>query len=96
MDYSADLVPEICDGKSLGELMAGTCEKGAGILILRAAIGNQEIIEALSVRKDLRVDDVATYDTAYTQQLVVDETWKIHEAGDRLCRIYERVDGSRI
>lgn len=72
----ADLVPEIYDGKSLGELMAGTCEKGAGILIPRAAIGNQEIIEALSVRKDLRVDDVATYDTAYTQQLVVDETGK--------------------
>ena len=34
--------------ESRRELMAGTCEKGAGILIPRAAIGNQEIIEALS------------------------------------------------
>ena len=72
----ADLVPEVYDGASLGKMMARTCEKDANILIPRASIGNQEIIQALSERQDLKVDDIATYDTRYIQQSVVDETGK--------------------
>ena len=96
MDYSPILFRKSMTESRSGNWMAGTCEKGAGILIPRAAIGNQEIIEALSVRKDLRVDDVATYDTAYTQQLVVDETGKFMRQEIDCAVFTSASDGSRI
>lgn len=68
-----DLLPEIFDGASLGRKMAEVCEENAHILIPRAAIGNKEIIQELSVRKDLVIDDVATYDTRYETQDLIDE-----------------------
>lgn len=69
----ADLIPEIYDGASLGKALAETCSQGDRILIPRAAIGNREIITELAVRGDLVVDDVATYDTFYEKQSLVDE-----------------------
>lgn len=69
-----DLMPEVFDGASLGKKMAECCEENSHILIPRAAIGNTEIIRELSVRKDLVVDDVATYETRYEVQSVIDET----------------------
>ena len=54
--------------------MAECCEENSHILIPRAAIGNAEIIRELSVRKDLVVDDVATYETRYEVQSIVDES----------------------
>ena len=68
-----DLMPEVFDGASLGRKMAQECENGASILIPRAAIGNKEIMEELSKRPDLHVDDLATYDTAYESQELIDE-----------------------
>lgn len=68
-----DLIPEIFDGKSLGRKMAEVCEQDAHILLPRAAIGNHEILEELSKRTDLRVDDVASYDTIYESQELIDE-----------------------
>ena len=66
-----DLMPEVFDGASLGRKMAETCEENASILIPRAAIGNREIIEELSQRPDLHIDDVATYDTTYEKQELI-------------------------
>ena len=68
-----DLMPEVFDGASLGRKMAQECENGASILIPRAAIGNKEIMEELSKRPDLHVDDLATYDTTYESQELIDE-----------------------
>jgi uroporphyrinogen III methyltransferase/synthase len=68
-----DLMPETYDGASLGAKMAEVCEENARILIPRAAIGNHEIISELSKRKDLVVDDAATYDTFYESQELIDE-----------------------
>lgn len=68
-----DLMPEIFDGASLGRKMAQVCETSASILIPRAAIGNKEIMEELSKRPDLHVDDLATYDTTYESQELIDE-----------------------
>ena len=69
-----DLMPEVFDGASLGKKMAECCEENSHILIPRAAIGNAEIMRELSVRKDLVVDDVATYETRYEVQSIVDES----------------------
>lgn len=69
-----DLMPEVFDGASLGKKMAERCEENSRILIPRAAIGNAEIIRELSVRKDLVVDDVATYETRYEVQSIIDES----------------------
>lgn len=68
-----DLMPAVFDGASLGKEMAERCEKDARILLPRAAIGNREILEALSVRTDLVVEDVATYDTTYESSELIDE-----------------------
>lgn len=68
-----DLMPETFDGASLGRKMAQECEKNASILIPRAAIGNKEIMEELGKRRDLTVDDLATYDTHYETQELIDE-----------------------
>lgn len=68
-----DLMPEIFDGASLGRKMAECCEENSRILIPRAAIGNREIMQELSVRKDLVVDDLATYETSYETQELIDE-----------------------
>lgn len=67
-----DLMPDVYDGKSLGELMTKQCEKSAEILIPRAAIGNKELIEALQVREDLSVTDLAIYDTFYEKSEMID------------------------
>lgn len=69
-----DLMPEVFDGASLGKKMVECCEENSRILIPRAAIGNAEIIRELSVRKDLVVDDVATYETRYEVQSIIDES----------------------
>ncbi len=68
-----DLMPEVFDGASLGRKMAQVCETGASVLIPRAVIGNKEIMEELSKRADLHVDDLATYDTTYESQELIDE-----------------------
>ena len=62
------------DGEHLGVTLAAACEKelaeqdGAKslrILIPRAAIGNQELIQALAQVSGVEVSDVPTYDTYY-------------------------------
>lgn len=69
----ADLIPEVYDGAHLGRALAERCEKDARILIPRAEIGNHEIIEELAKRDDLKVTDVATYQTLYKTGEVLDQ-----------------------
>ena len=74
-----DLVPEVFEGAALGRKIAEVCEKNARILMPRAAIGNHEILEELSKRADLQVDDVATYDTTYEAQELIDEAGEFEQ-----------------
>ena len=82
-----DLMPGKYDGKTLGELLAKECEENAMILLPRAAIGNHEIIEALASRPDISVDDVATYDTIYKTQSIIDEATKF-STGEIDCAVF--------
>lgn len=82
-----DLMPEVYDGKSLGEKLAVVCEKNAKVLIPRAAIGNQEIIEALSAREDLEITDLATYDTFYEKSDLIDVAREF-ELGRIQCAVF--------
>lgn len=58
----ADLMPEVYDGAHLGRLLAAQAHPGDRILIPRAAVGNQELTDALT---EMVVDDIPTYDTVY-------------------------------
>lgn len=82
-----DLIPEVYDGRSLGEKLAQVCEKDAKLLIPRAAIGSHEIIEALAKRADLQVTDLATYDTLYESTGPVDAA-KEFEQGRIHCAVF--------
>ncbi|MCI7812524.1 MAG: uroporphyrinogen-III C-methyltransferase [Lachnospiraceae bacterium] len=68
-----DLMPSTYDGRTLGETLAGACKGGEKILIPRAALGTEELIEALHEKEGLIVDDVPTYDTIYESSKVIDE-----------------------
>lgn len=85
--FFPDLVPGIYDGEHLGMALCQVCDKGDRILIPRAAMGNQEIIRALQARRDLEVEDIATYDTFYESQEVIDQK-KEFEAGRISCAVF--------
>lgn len=76
-----DLVPDCFDGASLGRAMAQQCEKDAKILIPRAAIGTEDVLRELGVRKDLHVTDLPIYDTFYEASGLIDEK-KEFESGN--------------
>lgn len=69
----ADLMPEIYDGKALGKALADQVRPGEWVLIPRASLGNRELTEALAKAPDILVEDVATYDTFYESQSLIDE-----------------------
>ena len=56
----ADCVPDIYDGKSLGRAIANAAEPGDKILLARARIGNEDILNEL---QGFEVDDIPIYDT---------------------------------
>ena len=76
----ADLLPEVYDGAHLGEALAKTCGPNERILIPRAAIGSEELIQELSVREDLQIEDVPIYETNYLTPKVLEEE-KLFEDG---------------
>lgn len=82
-----DLVPEIFDGRALGEKMARQCEEGARILIPRASIGNRELTDALKSGRNFKVTDLATYDTVYEQSEIIDEAKEIAD-GKISCAVF--------
>lgn len=85
--FFADLIPEVYDGESLGRELCRVCTGDEHILIPRAKIGNQELIEALKKKPGLVLDDVATYDTFYEEQEVIDQK-KEFESGEIDCAVF--------
>jgi len=71
--FFADLMPEIYDGQALGRELAKACRPGERILVPRAATGNRELIDELKKVENIKIDDVATYDTRYESQELIDE-----------------------
>ena len=82
-----DLVPEVYDGASLGKALREACRGGERILIPRAKIGNHEILEELEQKPDLQISDIATYDTLYENQGIIDEK-KEFEQGKIHCAVF--------
>lgn len=82
-----DLIPQVYDGQTLGRELCHLCASGEYILIPRAAMGNQEIIKALSEKSDIVIDDIPTYDTFYETQEVIDQK-KAMEAGEISCAVF--------
>ena len=80
-----DLVPEVYNGRALGEALAERCISeqaaagtedgsiGVRILIPRAAAGTKELTDALSAIPHAEILDVPVYDTAYASSAVIDE-----------------------
>ncbi|WP_070042601.1 uroporphyrinogen-III C-methyltransferase [Robinsoniella peoriensis] len=71
--FYADLMPEIYDGKTLGAALAKECTGTEKILIPRARMGSQELLAELKTVKGVQIQDVATYDTVYETQELIDE-----------------------
>ncbi len=61
-----NIIPEIYDGRSLGEVVRRNCLDGDQILIPRASMGNDEIVDEIRKNPLLKVLDIPTYDTVYT------------------------------
>ena len=76
-----DLIPEIYDGASLGKALREACCGEERILIPRAKIGNHEILEELEKKPGLRISDIATYDTFYENQEIIDEKKEFEQGG---------------
>lgn len=77
----ADFMPDVYDGKALGQQLAEKLSAGSRVLIPRAAIGNPELIEELSQVEGIQIADIATYDTIYTTSRVIDEK-QVIESGE--------------
>lgn len=71
--FFTDLTPDVFDGAALGAALCKACRGGEKILIPRAKIGSREIVEELSKNAALKIDDIATYDTFYEEQDVIDQ-----------------------
>lgn len=67
----ADLMPEVYDGISLGMALAKACQPGEKVLLPRAQLGGMELVEELK-KADIEVDDIATYETSYQTQDLID------------------------
>lgn len=85
--FFPDLVPEIFDGEALGKALCRELKGDEHILIPRARIGNQEMIHALREKPNLVVEDIATYDTFYETQELIDQK-KAFEAGEIFCAVF--------
>lgn len=69
----ADFVPSVYDGETLGRELAEICKGGEHILVPRARIGNQELINELKAVDHVIIDDIATYDTVLVRSHLIDE-----------------------
>ena len=69
----ADFVPSVFDGETLGRELRQVCKPGEKLLVPRARIGNQALIDELRKGGGLTVTDLPTYDTAYASSPVIDE-----------------------
>ena len=70
---TADFLPTVYDGDTLGAELAKVCAPGSRILIPRAAAGNPRLAEALRGVDGAQVTDLATYETVYAASRVIDQ-----------------------
>lgn len=70
--FLADLVPDVYNAKSLGELLAKEAAPKSEILVVRAKEGSKELIPPLK-EAGLQVKDIATYETVYEKNTVLSE-----------------------
>ena len=77
----ADFVPSVYDGETLGRELRQNCRSGERLLIPRAKIGNEALVEELRKEGKLSVTDLPTYDTVYAPSPVIDEKAYL-EAGE--------------
>lgn len=66
-----DLMPEVFEGEALGKALAKEAAPGERIFLPRASMGNHKLVEILEEAK-LVVEEVATYDTIYETQDLID------------------------
>lgn len=66
-----DLMPEVFEGEALGNALAKEAAPGERIFLPRASMGNPLLVEILE-KAGLIVEEVATYDTVYESQDVID------------------------
>lgn len=72
MGIYPDMIPSRFDGDTLGRELAELVHNGDRVLIPRAAVGNEALVEHLE-KAGAVVDDVPTYDTVPAGRSVVDE-----------------------
>lgn len=60
-----ELMPEIYDGEHLGILLGETAKSGERILIPRAMEGNQQLLQEIAKRTEVKVTDLPIYETIY-------------------------------
>ena len=65
-----DLIPEVYDGDSLGEVLAAKLQGDEKILLPRARKGNQNLVKILK-EQGAEVDDIPTYDTVYESSRLI-------------------------
>ncbi|MBR0405124.1 MAG: uroporphyrinogen-III C-methyltransferase [Eggerthellaceae bacterium] len=89
--FVADLVPVDATGEALGQALAKVAEPGSKILIPRALIGGNLLVDAL-VAAGHEVDDVPTYDTAPVFHELVDVAGEF-EQGKIFCVAFTSSSG---
>ena len=68
-----DFMPTVYNGETLGRELAKLCVGTERILIPRASMGTEALIEELKKKEGLTADEVATYDTVYEKSEVIRE-----------------------
>lgn len=61
-----ELMPERYNGAALGKLLNQSLQDGEKVLILRSAMGSEELVKEIQAGKQIQVTDLAIYDTVYT------------------------------
>ena len=82
----ADMLPSVYDGDTLGQELGAILSGGEKILIPRAEIGNQKLVEYLE-QAGAQVDDVPTYRTCYEPSVLIDEK-KEFDTGSVDCVVF--------
>lgn len=82
-----DFVPSLYDGETLGRELCEKLEGNENILIPRAKIGSREIIDELTKKSGIAVDDIPTYDTIYEKQEIIDQK-AAFEKGEIDCAVF--------
>ncbi len=62
-----DLMPEHYNGAALGKQLNQSLQNGDKVLLLRSAMGSEELVKEIRSGKHIQVTDLAVYDTIYTK-----------------------------